>query len=122
MLANLLERHTVTPIILTRNSKTHTTAGKHVAYYLRDVTHAVIVRSIANIEYFIVNRFGWRPQDSDNRTRDVQPRLAAGVAFSWFRPPRYGAVRGLIVGEAVVTLATPEYSFRLPFASLTRIR
>jgi hypothetical protein len=31
-------------------------------------------------------------------------------------------LRGLIVGEAVVTLATPEYCFSLPFASLTRTR
>ena len=37
-------------------------------------------------------------------------------------PPRYRDVRGLIVGEAVVTLATPEYSFKLPLASLTRTR
>ena len=46
-------------------------------------------------------------------------RWPPGLAFSWFRPPRYGAVRGLIVGEPVVTLATPEYFFRLPEASLT---
>ena len=36
--------------------------------------------------------------------------------------PRYRALRGLIVGEAVVTLATPEYSFRFPLASATRTR
>jgi hypothetical protein len=122
MLTSLPEEYAVAPIILTGRSKTHTTAGKHLAHYFRYLAHAIVVRSIANIEYLIVNRLGGRLQHSDNRTRDVQPRLAAGVAFSWFRLSRYGAVRGLIVGEAVVTLATPEYSFRLPFASLTRIR
>ena len=39
-----------------------------------------------------------------------------------FHSPRYRALRGLIVGEAVVTLATPEYSFRFPLASATRTR
>lgn len=39
-----------------------------------------------------------------------------------FRPARYRVMRGLIVGEAVVTLVTPEYSFRLPLASLTKTR
>src|SRR4029077_12906428 len=36
--------------------------------------------------------------------------------------PRYRALRGPIAGEAVVTLATPEYPFRLHVASLTRTR
>jgi hypothetical protein len=36
--------------------------------------------------------------------------------------PRYRDLRGPIAGEAVVTLATPEYPFRLPVASLTRTR
>ena len=58
MLANLLEGHTVAPIILAGSSKTHTTVRKHLAHYLRNFAHAIVVRSIANIEYFIVNRFG----------------------------------------------------------------
>ena len=45
--------------------------------------------------------------------------LAAEVGF---HSPRYRALRGPIAGEAVVTLATPEYPFRLPVASLTRTR
>lgn len=36
--------------------------------------------------------------------------------------PRYRDLRGPIAGEAVVTLATPEYPCRLPVASLTRTR
>ena len=36
--------------------------------------------------------------------------------------PRYRDLRGPIAGEAVVTLATPEYPFRLPVASPTRTR
>jgi len=119
---NVIERHAVAPIILTGSSKTYTTARKHLPHYLRYLGHAVVVKSIANIEYLIVNRFGGRVQHRDNRTRDVQLRLVARVGFSWFRPPRYGTMRGRIVGEAVVTLATFENSFRLPFASLTRTR
>jgi len=46
------------------------------------------------------------------------PRL--GVQL--FCPPRYRDLRGPIGGEAVVTLATPEYPFGLPVASLTRTR
>ena len=34
----------------------------------------------------------------------------------------YRGVRGTIVGEAVITLATLEYLFARPFASLTRTR
>src|SRR5207253_10175451 len=73
MLANLLERHAVAPIILAGSSKTHTTVRKHRAHYLRNLAHAIVVRSIANIEYFIVNRVGGSLQHCDNRTRDVQP-------------------------------------------------
>ena len=36
--------------------------------------------------------------------------------------PRYRDLRGPIAGEAVVTLATPEYPFRFPVASPTRTR
>jgi hypothetical protein len=36
--------------------------------------------------------------------------------------PRYRDLRGPIAGEAVVTLATPEYPFRLPVASPTSTR
>jgi hypothetical protein len=57
MLANLLEGHAVAPIILTGSPKTHTTVRKHLAHYLRNLAYAIVVRSIANIEYFIVNRF-----------------------------------------------------------------
>src|SRR4029453_17729116 len=67
------ERHAVTPIILARSSKTYTTARKHLAYYLCNLAHAIVVRSIANIEYFIVNRFGGSLQHRDNGTRNVQP-------------------------------------------------
>src|SRR4029077_13897149 len=72
MLANLLEGHTVAPIILTRSSKTHMTARKGLAYYLRNLAHTIVVRSIANIEYFIVDCFGGRLQHRNNRTRNVQ--------------------------------------------------
>src|SRR5262249_37627660 len=72
MLANLFEGHAVTPIVLTRGSKTYTTTRKHLAHYLRYLAHAIVVRSIANIEYLVVNRFGWGLQNRDNRTRDVQ--------------------------------------------------
>lgn len=34
----------------------------------------------------------------------------------------YGDLYGLIVGEALVPLNTPEYSFRLPVASVTKTR
>ena len=44
-------------IVLTGSSKTHTAVRKDLAYYLRNLAHAIVVRSIANIEYFIVNRF-----------------------------------------------------------------
>src|SRR6266700_2340100 len=73
MLANLLEGHAVAPIILTRSSKTHTTARKHLAYYLRNLAHAIVVRSIGNIEYFVMNRFGGSLQHRDNGPRNVQP-------------------------------------------------
>src|SRR2546430_2956998 len=73
MLANLLEGHAVAPIVLAGSSKTHPTVRKHLAHYLRNLAHAIVVRSIANIEYFIVNRFGGSLQHCDNRTRDVQP-------------------------------------------------
>src|SRR6516165_7201189 len=72
MLANLLEGYAVTSIVLARSSKTYTTPRKHLADYLRYLAHAIVVRSIANIEYFVVNRFGRRLQHRDNRTRDVQ--------------------------------------------------
>jgi hypothetical protein len=53
-------------------------------------------------------------------------RFSANVGHAgflvFFHSPRYRALRGLIVGEAVVTLATPEYSFRFPLASATRTR
>jgi hypothetical protein len=48
--------------------------------------------------------------------------LTAGLAFRWLRRSRYRDMRGTIVSEAVATLATPEYFFRLPLASLTRTR
>ena len=35
---------------------------------------------------------------------------------------RYRDLRGPIAGEAVVTLATPEYPFGFPVASLTKTR
>src|SRR5262245_46874071 len=73
MLANLLERYAVTSIVLARSSKTYTTPRKHLAHYLSDLAHAIVVRSIPNIEYLVVNRFGRRLQHRDNRTRDVQP-------------------------------------------------
>src|SRR6266536_3015604 len=73
MLANLLEGHAVAPIILTRSSKTHTTARKHLAYHLRNLAHAIVVRSIANIEYFVMNRFRGSLQHRNNRTCNVQP-------------------------------------------------
>ena len=70
MLANLLEGHAVAPIVLAGSSKTHTTVRKHLAHYLRNLAHAIVVRSIANIEYFIVNRLGGSLQHCDNRTRN----------------------------------------------------
>src|SRR5437773_8233553 len=73
MLANFLEGHAVAPIVLAGSSKTHPTVRKHLAHYLRNLAHAIVVRSIANIEYFIVNRFGGSLQHCDNRTTDVQP-------------------------------------------------
>src|SRR5947199_6558248 len=73
MLANLLEGPAVTSIILTRSTKTHTTTRKHFSYYLRNLAHAIVVRSIANIEYFIVDCFGGSLQHCDNRTRNIQP-------------------------------------------------
>src|SRR5204862_3684764 len=60
MLANLLERHAVAPIILAGGSKTHTTVREYLAHYLRNLAHAIVVRSIANIEYFIVECCGGR--------------------------------------------------------------
>src|SRR5206468_7689808 len=81
MLANLLEGHAVAPIILAGSSKTHTTLRKHLSHYLRNLAHAIVVRRIANIEYFIVDCFGGSLQHRDNRTHDVQPM------DQW--PPRY---------------------------------
>src|SRR5262249_22896833 len=72
MFANLLEGHAVAPIVLTWGSKTHATFRKHLAHYLRNLAHAIVVRSIANIEYFIVNPLGGSLQYCHNRTRDVQ--------------------------------------------------
>src|SRR5881394_154503 len=72
MLANLLERHTVAPIILAGSSKTHTTVREHLAHCLRNLAHAIVLRSIANIEYFIVDCFGGSLQHCDNRTRNIQ--------------------------------------------------
>ena len=72
MLANLLEGYAVTSIVLAWSSKTYMTPRKHLANYLRYLAHAIVVRSIANIEYFIVNRFGGSLQHRDNRMRDVQ--------------------------------------------------
>jgi hypothetical protein len=57
MLANLLKGDAVAAIILTRSSKTHTTVRKHLAHDLRNLADAIIVRSIADVEYFVVNRF-----------------------------------------------------------------
>src|SRR6266567_2979292 len=82
MLANLLEGHAVAPIVLAGSSKAYTTARKDLACNL---AHAIAVRRIANIEYFIVNRFGWSLQHCDNRTRNVQPMDQ--------RPPR-GPIAG----------------------------
>ena len=48
--------------------------------------------------------------------------IGNGIAFNWFRSARYRGMRGTIVGEAVVPLATPEYFFTRPFASITRMR
>ena len=73
MLANLLEGHAVASIILAGSSKTHTTARKHLAYNLCNLAHAIVVRSIANIKYFIMDRFDGRLQHRDNRPRNVQP-------------------------------------------------
>src|SRR5436190_2330338 len=73
MLANLLERHAVAAIVLAGRSKTHKTPRKHLAHYLRNLAYAIVVRSIANVEHFVVNRFGRRLQHRDNRMRDVQP-------------------------------------------------
>src|SRR6266566_2452715 len=85
MLANLLEGHAVAPIILTRSSKTYTTTRKHLAYHLRNLAHAIVVRSIANIEYFIVDRFCVSLQHRNNGARNVQPMDQ--------RPPR-GPIAG----------------------------
>src|SRR5438874_12231426 len=60
MLANLLEGHAVAPIILAGSSKTYTTARKHLAHYVCNLAHAIVVRSVTNIEYFIVDCFGGR--------------------------------------------------------------
>jgi hypothetical protein len=73
MFANFLEANAVAPIILARSSKTHTTVRKHFPNYLRNVAYAIVVRSIANIEYLIVDCFGGRLQHRDNRARNVQP-------------------------------------------------
>ena len=66
---------------------------------------------------------------SGERVADYQKRSVVAVQqvpailISFATTPLcYRGLRGSIVGEAVVTLATPEYSFRLPFASLTRTR
>src|SRR4029077_2656353 len=73
MLANFLEGHAVAPIVLSGSSKTYTTVRKDFSYYVCNLADAIVVRSIANIEYFIVDRFGGCLQHRDNRTRDVQP-------------------------------------------------
>jgi hypothetical protein len=73
MLADLLERHAVTSIVLAGSSKTHTAIRKHFAHDLCNLADAIVLRSIANIEYFIMNRFGGRLQRRDNCTRNVQP-------------------------------------------------
>src|SRR5437870_5732274 len=80
MLANLLERHAVASIILAWSSKTHTTVRKYFPYNLRNLAHSIVVRSIANVEYFIVDCFGGSLQHRDNRPRNVQPMHQ--------RPPR----------------------------------
>jgi hypothetical protein len=73
MFANLLKGHAVAPIILAGSSKTYTTARKDLAYYVCNLAHTIVMRSIANIEYFIVNRFAGSLQHRDNCTRNVQP-------------------------------------------------
>ena len=73
MLPNLLKGDAVTPIILAGSSKAHITSRKHFAHDLRDLADAIVVRSITNVEYFIVDRFGGRLQYRDNRPRNVQP-------------------------------------------------
>ena len=55
---------------------------------------------------------------SVSRGRLYWPRYCLLIGFV----PRYRGMRGTIVGEAVVPLATPEYFFTRPFASLTRMR
>src|SRR5437667_10435972 len=55
MLANLLKGHAVTSIILAGSSKTHTAIRKHFADELCNLAHAIVLRCIANIEYFVVN-------------------------------------------------------------------
>ena len=61
--------------------------GKRLAHYFRYLAHAIVVRSIANIKYFAVNGFGGRLQHCDNRTRNVQPRLATGVGSQLVSSP-----------------------------------
>src|SRR5438132_8679790 len=73
MLTNLLKGHAVAPIILAGSSKTYTTARKDLSYYVCNLAHSIVVRSIANVEYFIVDCFGGRLQHRDNGTRNVQP-------------------------------------------------
>ena len=55
MLADLLEGHAVAPIILAGSSKAYPTARKHLPHYFGNLAHAIIMRSIAHIEYFIVS-------------------------------------------------------------------
>jgi hypothetical protein len=61
-----------------------------------------------------------RGQRRINKRLAMVSPLAAGGGVSV--GPRYRDLRGPIAGEAVVTLATPEYPFRLPVAPLTRTR
>ena len=93
-----------------------------MTHRLRDLAHTIVVRSIANIEYFIVNRFGRSLQHRDNRSCDVQPRLATGVGSQLVSSPCYGAVRGPIVSEPVAALATSEYSLGFLAAFIARTR
>ena len=49
MFANLLKGHAVAPIILTGSSKTYTTARKDLAYYVCNLAHTIVMRSIAHM-------------------------------------------------------------------------